>query len=123
MFETSHKNVLPGYTGHIPGKIEEDYIPPRAEPKKQIPGIPSPLPHLLIGYGGYVPGVKSENVFGQTYGKTSFASSANSFPRGIDQTADIKYMSMFKQEYIEHSKKTHDTTAKIVGVHRDEDRF
>ena len=62
-------------------------------------------------------------MFGQTYGKTSYASSAQAFPRGIDQSADVKYKSMFKQEYIEHSKITHDTTAKIVGVHRDEDRF
>jgi hypothetical protein len=35
------------------------------EPRKQIPG-----------YGGYIPGIKSENVFGETYGKTSFASKA-----------------------------------------------
>lgn len=34
MFETSNRNCLPGYTGHIPGKIEEDYIPPKSEPKK-----------------------------------------------------------------------------------------
>ena len=38
MFETSNRNCLPGYTGHIPGRIEEDYVPPKAEPRKQIPG-------------------------------------------------------------------------------------
>ena len=76
-----------------------------------------------LGYGGYVPGVKSENVFGQTYGKTSYASSAGTFHKGIDEPASIKYQSMFKAEYIEHSKKTHDTTAKIVGVQRAEDSF
>ena len=27
--------------------------------------------NLLIGYSGYVPGVKSENVFGESFGKTS----------------------------------------------------
>jgi len=66
---------------------------------------------LSIGYGGYVPGVKSENVFGQTYGKTSFQSSAGTFHRGIDEPANIKYQSLFKQEYIHHAQKTHDTTA------------
>lgn len=40
MFETSKRDCLPGYTGHIPGKVEEDYVPPRVEPRKQIPGIP-----------------------------------------------------------------------------------
>ena len=38
MFETNNRNSLPGYTGHIPGKVEEDYVPPKAEPRKHIPG-------------------------------------------------------------------------------------
>ena len=41
MFETSNRNCLPGYTGHIPERIEEDYVPPKNEPKKQIPGMPT----------------------------------------------------------------------------------
>lgn len=39
---------------------------------------------MILGYGGYVPGVKSENVFGETYGKISYKSSAGDFHRGID---------------------------------------
>ena len=38
MFETNYKDSLPGYTGHVPGKIEEDYVPDKNEPKKKIPG-------------------------------------------------------------------------------------
>ncbi len=38
MFETSYKQPLPGYTGHIQGRIEEDFIPPESTIKKQIPG-------------------------------------------------------------------------------------
>lgn len=77
MFESNIRNSLPGYTGHIPGRIDDDYIPPQIPNKKQIPGKISHFPIILylnsniIGYGGYVPGVKSENVFGLTYGKTS----------------------------------------------------
>lgn len=70
-----------------------------------------------------MPGVKSENVFGQTYGKSSYMSSAGAFQRGIDQPADVKYQSMFKAEYIQHSKMQYDTTAQIVGVQRQEDSF
>ena len=51
-----------------------------------------------------MPGVKSENVFGQTYGKTSYASSANSFHRGINEPSQLKYQSMMKKEFVEHSK-------------------
>ena len=96
---------------------------PELNPESKFQVSQNYLNFHCLGYGGYVPGVKSENVFGQTYGKTSYASSANTFHRGIDEPANIKYQSMFKQEYIEHAKKQHDTTAKIVGVHREEDRF
>ncbi len=75
------------------------------------------------GYAGYIPGVQSENLFGQTYGKTSFASSAGSFHRGIDQPADVKFNTMMKSEFIDHATQSHDTIAKIVGVDRDETRF
>jgi hypothetical protein len=30
--------------------------------------------YYFIGYEGYIPGIKSENVFGETYGKTTYAS-------------------------------------------------
>ncbi len=38
MFETNYRNSLPGYTGHIPGKIENDAPPENKEARKQIPG-------------------------------------------------------------------------------------
>lgn len=69
MFVPNHSTAIPGYTGHRPGvySVENDSQQPKG-PRKIIPG-----------YGGYISGVKSENVFGQTYGKTTYASSANQF--------------------------------------------
>ena len=64
MFETNYRNSLPGYTGHVPGKIENDMPPENKEARKHIPGILLIVINNIIGYGGYVPGVKSENVFG-----------------------------------------------------------
>ncbi len=54
MFVPDYKNSIPGYTGHKPEQLDtgKDIQQPTL-PRKQIPG-----------YGGYVPGVKSENVFG-----------------------------------------------------------
>lgn len=43
------------------------------------------------GYGGYITGIKSENVYGETYGKTTLASSAKTFSRGMDQAPHVKY--------------------------------
>ena len=67
--------------------------------------------------------MKSENVYGQTYGKVSYQSTAGTIERGIDQPAHIKYNSSFKQEFIRHSDKTYETTAQIVGVQRAEDTY
>lgn len=38
MFDSNYKSPLPGYTGHMPGRIEEDYVPGKGEPRKHIPG-------------------------------------------------------------------------------------
>ena len=77
----------------------------------------------FLGYGGYLTGVKSENVYGQTYGKISYQSTAGDIQRGIDQPANVKYNSSFKKEFIKHSDKTYETTAQIVGVNRPEDTY
>jgi len=38
MFETNYRNSLPGYTGHVPGRIENDMPAETKEPRKHIPG-------------------------------------------------------------------------------------
>ena len=67
--------------------------------------------------------MKSENVYGQTYGKISYQSTAQAIERGIDQPAHLKYNSTFKSEFIKHSDKKFETTAQIVGVQRSEDTY
>jgi hypothetical protein len=61
---------------------------------------------LSLGYCGYIPGIVSENVFGETYGKTSFASSAKTFERGMDEPAHLKYNTTMKKEFIDHANRT-----------------
>ncbi len=62
-------------------------------------------------------------MYGQTYGKISYQSTAQAIERGIDQPANIKYMSSFNSEFVKHSDKKFETTAQIVGVHREEDTY
>ena len=62
-------------------------------------------------------------MYGQTYGKISYQSTAGNIQRGIDQPANVKYNSSFKKEFIKHSDKTYETTAQIVGVNRPEDTY
>ena len=51
---------------------------------------------MHIGYGGYVSSVKSENVYGLTYGKTSYLSNAQQIPKGMDQPPNTKYNTSMK---------------------------
>lgn len=87
MFEPK-QGMIPGYTGHQKCHEEADVGRANRVAQKQIPG-----------YAGYIPGVASENVYGQTYGKTSFASSANAFPKGIDLPAHIKFGTSMKDQF------------------------
>lgn len=75
------------------------------------------------GYGGYVPGVKSENLYGKTYGKTSFSSAANDFNRGIDLPVGAKFATTTAETMLDHAQGKHKTTAQIVGVARNEDCY
>ncbi len=70
MFETNFKNSIPGYTGHVSTKVENDVPLINREPRKHIPGKLRKNKHgtiflnIWIGYCGYLAGVKSENVYG-----------------------------------------------------------
>lgn len=55
-------NIIPGYTGHIPRKTEVDLKTPRvAKGDGHIPG-----------YSGFVQSIHSENLFGKSYGTTTY---------------------------------------------------
>lgn len=78
---------------------------------------------MLLGYAGYITGVKSENVYGTTFGKSTYASAAKSFHSGIDEPAHLKFNTSMKSQFIDHSTKTYETVAQIVGVHKENTRF
>lgn len=80
---------------------------------------------INLGYGGYITGIKSENVYGETYGKTTFASSAKSFNRGMDQPPHIKYNTTMKAEFLDNAERAAnaESVACIVGVNRGEDMY
>ena len=95
------------------------------ENRFQVRIINDLLTLYFLGYCGYIPGIVSENVFGETYGKTSFASSAKTFGRGMDEPANLKYNTTMKKEFIDHAARTDhvETTAELVGVVRSDDSY
>ena len=54
---------------------------------------------VTIGYSGYVPSIKAENAFGESYGKTTGASVRGDIKQGFIQSPDDKFMSMNQAKY------------------------
>ena len=64
-----------------------------SKPSKHIPG-----------YKGYVPGVKSENVYARTFGRTSNDSLDGQIIRGFDVDSSERYFSTNQNTYVDQSK-------------------
>ena len=47
----------------------------------------------IPGYSGHLSGIKAENVYAETYGRTSKASMAGAVARGADVSAEDRYTS------------------------------
>ena len=65
---------MPGYTGYKPQFLTEDKDQNTRDNRFFIPGKFIKMFSFIIcfvGYSGYVPSIKAENVFGESYGKTT----------------------------------------------------
>jgi hypothetical protein len=78
--------------------------------EKQVGRVPGKIAHILslskqslkspyVGYCGYIPGVKAENVFGESYGKSSSQSSKGEIVRGFDQGPQDKFKSVAQASF------------------------
>lgn len=82
------KGNLPGYTGHIPSAEVSDVAAQRVGPRSHIPN-----------YRGFIPGVKSENLFGKTYGNITEASALGTYNKGRDVPKEEKYKTVTQDSY------------------------
>lgn len=78
---------------------------------------------LWIGYGGYIPAVKSENLYGKTYGIATYKSAAKEYNKGIDAPAEEKYKSQGMAEFVNQRSVNAATAAKSVGVIKEDDIY
>jgi len=69
-----------------------------------------------IGYGGFVPHIKAENMFSESFGKTTGKSLQGNLHIGQDVPPNIKYTSLTKQEFVDHQFTNAPTVAATVGV-------
>ena len=96
---------LPGYTGHIPAELDHEEGIGRGEPRSHIPG-----------YQGYIPSVKAENLYGETYGKTTFKSSIGDYSKGLDVEPKEKYRSVHRDQFINLYQVKEKTASEMLGV-------
>ena len=110
-FETKRTTYLPGYTGHVPHNYYEEVEQPEpAPPRAQIPG-----------YAGYIPSVQAENLYGTTYGKITYSSATQNFPKGTDHPPANKYKSAYQDQYIDLSTVQEPKAVEVLGVTRKTD--
>lgn len=90
---------MPGYTGYKP-QFEDEV--PGFEGEK----IMRDNRYYIPGYSGFVPNIKSENLFAQSYGETTKKSVAQDIPKGFVQSPDEKFKSMTQDKYCDMSLKS-----------------
>ncbi|CAD8062571.1 unnamed protein product [Paramecium sonneborni] len=77
-----------GNTGFVPAQdFDQDLL--------QIQGNRNHIPN----YAGFVPGIRSENLFGKTFGKITLLSSTRQHHQGSNLPADLRYTSEVKEAY------------------------
>ena len=77
------RDRIPGYTGFQPESQREVC---------QFPDVER-LSNHIPGYKGYVPGIKSENVFARTFGRSTNDSLDGQIVRGFDLENSERYQS------------------------------
>ena len=93
MLETKAGN-LPGYTGYIPKKLIVEPEPAKPEARAHIPN-----------YCGFIPGVKSENLYGKTYGQVTEISATKVYNQGIDVPISDKFNTTAKDTFTDQMGK------------------
>ena len=102
---TKTSYIVPGYTGHLPRSAVREPEIPAENPHGQIPG-----------YCGYIESVKPENIFGKTYGNITYQINCETYHKGQDVGADLRYNSMARDTFVNQSEVIQRTAANIVGV-------
>jgi hypothetical protein len=106
-----YSSYMSGYTGHIP-KIQRTEIINKIQHSKHIPG-----------YAGYIPSVKSENNFGESYGKATMHSIEKSIPKGRDVPPYSRYTSTMRESFINQRNVKISSTAELLGVSSRKDTY
>lgn len=105
MSSTTEMKYMPGYTGHIPKIQRDDENINQISYTKHIPG-----------YRGYIQSIKSENKFGESYGKLTNKVLSCQIEKGNEISPYSRYTSISKDTYINQRSVKTQSTAELLGV-------
>ena len=86
---------IPGYTGFRPGQNFSELKPNKVGLEEEVKR------HQIPGYQGFVAGIKSENVYGSTFGRTTKDSMANEIVRGAEPMPQHRFLSSTGSNYVD----------------------
>lgn len=93
MLGVDKKAAIVGYMGCQRNTEDHNAEPPQTHHDSHIPG-----------YVGYIPSVRSENIYAKTYGKTTENCAKGQFNKGIEMPNEVKYTSTTKETYAHPNK-------------------
>jgi len=121
MFENvSKKEHLSGYTGYIPQFQHGKFTGPIQGSKQKIPGKTL---RSSIGYQGFVPSIKAENMFSENFTKTSYKSKTGEVCKGRDLPPDERYKTMSMEHHKSPATMNAPSVSATVGVKREIEMF
>ena len=101
---TTKGQYMPGYTGHQSLREHEEMLN-KLQLSKHIPG-----------YAGYIPNVKSENKFSESYGKVTAQSINQTIPKGMDVPPYMRFTSTMRENFVNQRNVKIMSTAELLGV-------
>ena len=101
---TTKGQYMPGYTGHQSLREHEEILN-KIQLSKHIPG-----------YSGYIPNIKSENKFSESYGKVTAQSINQTIPKGMDVPPYMRYTSTMRENFVNQRNVKIMSTAELLGV-------
>ena len=110
-YNTEQIKYMPGYTGHVP-KIQREEKTQSIEYKKHIPN-----------YKGYISGIKSENIYGISYGKETSKSLSGQIEKGRDALPNKRFTSVYRESFTNHKNVKSQSTAELLGVSNRKDIY
>ncbi len=70
----------------------------------------------VAGYQGFVPAIKAENMFGESFGKVTLKSSLGQVPKGRDAPPQERYKTLNMEHHKSPQEMVAPTVAATVGV-------